>query len=267
MSRTPRPLLALAAVAFAAATAAAATPDGVDREKVAAEETRKALAVLKESSEFLAKTKAFAFDAEIAFDAVQETGQKLEFGGSRKALVRRPDRFRVDAVDREGDRAQLFFDGTTISAFVPQESAYVAVEKPGTINQAIDHIENDLGEPVPLADFLYADFYAAVAPSVQSGVFVGDETIRGHDCSHLAFRASGIDFGIWIDEGEKPVPRRVVITYPQAAKSPQFRATFLSWDFSPDTGDARFRFEAPDGAKRVPWAALGEVQKLLMEGQ
>ena len=75
------------------------------------------------------------------------------------------------------------------------------------------------------------------------------------------------DFGIWIDEGERPVPRRLVITYPQAAKSPQFRASFLSWDFSPDTGDARFRFEAPDGAKRVPWAALGEVQKLLTEGR
>ena len=63
-------------------------------------DTEEALALLKGMLHYLAGLSRFAFVAHTAYDAVQETGQKLEFGGRRRLLVRRPDRMRVEVAGR-----------------------------------------------------------------------------------------------------------------------------------------------------------------------
>jgi hypothetical protein len=44
---------------------------------------------------------AFQRQVDIGFDAVQDSGQKIEFGETRKVVLRRPDRLRIDATKRE----------------------------------------------------------------------------------------------------------------------------------------------------------------------
>ena len=90
----------------------------------------------------------------MGFGVLQLNGQKLEFGTSRKVTVRRPDRLRVEATQRDGDRMALFFDGEQIAIDLPEEKAYVAVKKPGTLDTAIDYLVDDLDTPAPLHDFL-----------------------------------------------------------------------------------------------------------------
>jgi len=47
---------------------------------------------------------------------VQRDGRKLEFGASRRFWVERPNRFRVEAEDREGQATLVVFDGRALSA-------------------------------------------------------------------------------------------------------------------------------------------------------
>ena len=102
-------------------------------------DTEEALALLKGMLHYLEGLSRFAFVAHTAYDAVQETGQELEFGGRRRLLVRRPDRMRVEVADRDGERATLFFDGERISVDLPVETAYAQVDKRGTLDEAIDY--------------------------------------------------------------------------------------------------------------------------------
>ncbi len=237
--------------------------------KAAAREadTEAALAALERLSDFLAGQQRFSFKAELSYDVVQPTGLMLEFGGTRSVVVRRPDGMRILARDREGDEALLVFDGEQISVSFPGENAYVSVEKPGTLNEAIDYLERDLGQPAPLADFVYADFYAVVAPAIEYALVVGEAVVDEQRTEHLTFSGEEVDFQLWVESGERPLPRRVVVTYKWAPGSPQFRARLFDWDLSPETPDASFAFQPPAGAEHLPFAALGDLAETVQGDQ
>ena len=181
--------------------------------KAAAREadTEAALAALERLSDFLAGQQRFSFKAELSYDVVQPTGLMLEFGGTRSVVVRRPDGVRILARDREGDEALLVFDGEQISVSFPGENAYVSVEKPGTLNEAIDYLERDLGQPAPLADFVYADFYAVVAPAIEYALVVGEVVVDERRTEHLTFSGEEIDANDTLGATERSKVQRLVL--------------------------------------------------------
>ena len=77
---------------------------------------------------------------------------------------------------------------------------------------------------LPLADFLYADPYAVLMEGVTYGRYLGIHQAAGVACHHLAFSQDTIEWQIWIDAGEKPLPRKLVISYVQEPGEPQYSA-------------------------------------------
>lgn len=210
-----------------------------------------ALAVLKRSSDFLTRQKSFRFEAHIGYDAVQPIGLKLEFGGERKILVRRPDHFRVEVSNRSGERSIIRFDGKTLSSFFPEENAFATLDKPGSIEQTIAYLSDDIGLPIPLSDFMESNFYEAVVGDIELGVLVGEEKVGNYLCDHLAFKSADLVFQLWVETGDKPLPRRVVITYEAEEKTPQFWAQIHYWELGVKAGDEAFTFSPPKGAERL----------------
>jgi hypothetical protein len=253
------PVFAVAAAAEEEVADEPTNPEAAIAAAIAAD-TAEAKALLKRSADFLAAQEKFGFDAELSFDVWQENGQVLEFGATREVTLRRPDRLRVDARTREGTERHLYFDGKTISIDLPDENAYVSVEKPGTLDAAIDYLVDDLETPAPLHDFLKSNFYADVDDQIRSGYVIGTETLGDRTCEHLAFRTAIVDFQIWVEAGDRPLPCRLVITYKRAAGSPEFRAAFTDWDLSPLTWDRTFAYDPPEDAERL--SVQARVQEL-----
>jgi len=252
---------------LAAATAAAddAAPSGAQVERPSPEaviaaiievDTEAAKAVMKRAADFLAAQERFAFTAHVAYDVLQPNGQKLQFGDVREVTVRRPDRIRSMTRSRQGEVRTLYFDGKTISVDLPDDEAFIAVEKPGTLDAAIDYVVNDLDTPVPLGNFVKSNYYIDIADRIRSAYMVGTETIDERRCDHLAFRTDRVDVQLWIDVGDEPLPCGVVITYRHEAQSPQFRASFEDWDLSPKVSDKLFVFVPPKGSERIPVQAM-----------
>ncbi len=213
--------------------------------------TADAVVSLKRSADFLAAQQSFSFHTEIAFDVLQPNGQMLEFGGTRDVLMRRPDRIRIQAVDGDGDVKELFFDGQSILLDMPGEDAYASVEKPGTVYAAMDYLVEDLGVPGPLEDFVSENYAADLEADLKSGFYLQRVLFDDRICEHLAFRTAEVDVQLWVQEGEQPVPCRVVITYKKADGHPQFAADFHEWNFSPEVDDERFTFAPPESAERL----------------
>ncbi len=215
-------------------------------------DTAEALAIFRVMSDFLGSQTAFRFEAEVGWDAMQVTGERLEFGGHRVMVVRRPDRARVDSVRRDGEVSTLYFDGQRVSIDLPEDQAYVSLEKPGTLDEVVDYLTDQMDAAIPLGDLARADVYGEVAPSVISGFWVEEATIDGTPCDHIALRAKAVDVQLWVEQRDRPVPRRIVITYREAPGAPQFRAQLTGWDFAPDVSDALFQYTPPEGAERIP---------------
>jgi hypothetical protein len=88
-------------------------------------------------------------------------------------------------------------------------------------------------------------------------MFVGPSAIDGVTCGHYAFRQDGLDWQVWIQQGDHPLPRRVVLTTMTDEARPQFSATY-TWNLAPSFNDAAFTFAPPTGAGRV---VLAEIKK------
>jgi hypothetical protein len=233
--------------------------DDADREKMKAEaraeDLKETLAELKLAADFLAAQQSLYFESAIGFDVVQVSGQKLEFGGSREITLRRPDRVKAAVESRDGTETTLYFDGKSISINLADENAYVLVEKPGSLDAAFDYLVEDLGVPAPLADLLSENFYADIADRIVAGTIVGSSRIGDFDCVHVAFSTEDIDVQMWIEDSERPLPHRIVITYKEAEGSPQFWARLMNWNLKPKTPDSLFAYSPPKGAEQIPIAA------------
>ena len=235
-------------------------PNEAESDQASVEQARKldteeALSALKRMSDFLAGHERFAWEGEIGWDTLQANGQRLEFGGTRKVTVRRPDRFRMDARNRDGRTTAIIFDGERISMDFPQQGAYASVESPSMIDEALDYLAGGLETPMPLSELIRRDLYAAVGDSIDYGVVVGDETLAGKECTHVAFRTSDRDIQAWIEQGERPLPVRIVITYSADEGTPQFWAQFLRWDLGVEAPDELFTYVPPEGAERLDFLA------------
>jgi hypothetical protein len=223
--------------------------------------TGEALADLHRAGAFLGAQPHFSFRADLSYDVMQPDGQLLEFGGVRRVVVRRPDRMRFEVTDRSGATKTLTFDGATVSIDLPDHDAYVSIERPGSLYAAIDHLVDDLGVPAPLEDLIGENFAAKVRPRIESGYFVGTDAFGERRCDHLAYRLPDADVQLWIEQGERALPCRLSVTYLHEPGQPQFRAQLSSWDLEPDVSDARFAFEPPAGAQRIP------VRKVVRAGE
>lgn len=105
---------------------------------------------------------------------------------------------------------------------------------------------------MPLADLLSSNPYEIFMADVLAGHYVGLHKVDVHECHHLAFEQDEIDWQIWIDAGDNPVPRKLVITYTTLPSHPQYIMTLIgsiSFDTMPIPN--AFDFTAPVGAEKI----------------
>ena len=239
--------------------AAIATPSVATQEKASLQRDTKAMALLEKMALFLSRTERFSVDIRSGYDVVQKSGQKIEFGEIRQIKVSRPDHLRIEIERGNGEKGLVVFNGKDITIYIANDNVYATTSKPGTLDQAIKYAVADLKLRVPLSVMLLSNFPAEIQTRVTAADYVETARIADEPCDHVAARtADGVDFQVWIAQGDQPLPRRVVITYRQQKGQPQYWAALTNWNLSPDTSDAFFEFTPPTGAEQIPF--LGEIQ-------
>jgi hypothetical protein len=215
-------------------------------------EKNPAAARLEAMARLLADTKRFSVTIDCAYDVVQDSGEKIEFGERRVVALRRPDRARIDVTRRDGSRRGLLFDGKQLAVFDLDANVYATVPKPGTVDAAFDHFVDDLDMRLPLRELLKTDLLRELKDELGSARLVAEERLGGVTTDHVAFRGDKTDVQVWIPRDGPPLPRRVVITYRLAAGIPQFAADLSEWNLAPELPDTLFTFTPAAGAEQIP---------------
>lgn len=210
-----------------------------------------ALQIFKRMADYLSAAKAFSYHSESSYDVVQASGMKVEFGASRNVLVSRPNQLRMDSERRDGMRGELIFDGRKIWAVDPDENVYATADQPGGLDETIDFLVVELRVKAPMADLLEPDLYERVTTELTGALDLGEKVVSGVVCDHLLMSNDYTDFQMWITTGDRPVLKRIVITYKEDPGEPQYRAQFRDWDMAPENVRARLDFRPPDGAERI----------------
>jgi hypothetical protein len=127
---------------------------------------------------------------------------------------------------------------------------YATVEAPATIRLLADALDANYGISLPLTDLFLWGTEGASTEGITAATSLGTSVVGGTTCSHYAFRQDDIDWQVWIQKGDYPLPRKLVITTRTDDARPQYTASY-SWDLAPSFNDAAFTFDAPEGALRV----------------
>lgn len=237
------PSAAIPAAAQAQAAPADAAADGpvVEPQSVAA---------MQRMSAYLATLQTAQITSEGSLDIVTEDGQRIQVDGVTNYKIRRPG-FVIDFVSDAKTR-RFFYDGKQFTVFAPKLGYYATVPAPATNKEVFDLIYDKYGIRLPLED-LVAWNDSERAKSLKSGYRVGTATIGGIATDHYAFREAAIDWEIWIQQGDQPLPRKLVIVDQTDPARPTFIAR-LQWKVNPPLADSDFSFVPDKDSKRIELA-------------
>ena len=163
-----------------------------------------------------------------------------------------------------GEQASGFGDPLLEMVVDKEQNSYTSVPVPDTIDATLDALRERTGMVIPLTDFVYEDVYGRLMESVQRGVYLGIHDVSDIACHHLSFEQATIDWQLWIDAGEEPLPRKLVIVYKTEDEVPQYTVTIGNWNLNTDVPEELFPFEPPEGASRIEFPS---VQEALMKEQ
>ena len=211
--------------------------------------------ILMGMAEFMAKTQSVSVDVRDSYDVYQESGQKIEFSEMRKITMVRPDRFRIEVEESDGDKSMVLFDGKELTISSPNQNVYARTPKPGSIDEAIVYFVRDLGMKLPLSVLMQTTAPKELHQRTQRLDYVEKTSIFGTPAHHLAGRTEGVDYQLWIEDGDRPLPLRLVLTYRNEKGQPQFRAQFSNWNLAPTVPSSLFEFVPPPGVQQIAFLA------------
>ncbi len=212
---------------------------------------------LKKMSDFLAKLPRFAFEAEETFDEIPDGELRQQLTNIRRVAMERPNHAAADVNGDTLSRA-TWYDGKTVTVLDKEHNTYAVIEAPPTIDATLDMLEDEYGVGLPLKDVLFSDPYAVLSEGITYGRYLGIHQAAGVACHHLAFSQATIEWQIWIDAGDQPVPRKVVITYVDEPSEPQYTAVIRRWKLDGPVPEGLFTFEAPEGALKIEAKTMQE---------
>jgi hypothetical protein len=240
-------MTAMLATAFASGSALAQSDD--------------ANALLKAMSEYLASQKniAASFDSDI--EVITPQVQKIQFASSGHFEMSRPDKIRVSRTGGYADVA-IIFDGKTATVYGKQANGYVQADVPGSVDELVDRLRDKLGVALPGVDLLSSNVYDVLTSDVISAAHIGRGVIDGAECEHLAFRGKDTDWQIWIQVGDRPLPRKYVITSKAMAAAPQYTVVIRDWKTDVQPSADAFVFTPPPGVQQLDVKALSSFDEV-----
>ena len=216
-----------------------------------------AKSILKAMSDYVSgqKTIELTFDSDI--EVITPQLEKIQFTNSGEALLSRPDKLRAHRVGGYADVA-LFFDSKTASVLGKHINGYAQFDAPGSVDQLIEALRAGHGIALPGADLLLSNSYDVLVAGVKEAKHIGRGVIDGRECEHLAFRNHDTDWQLWVEVGETPIPRKLVITSKTLNNAPQYTLRVKSWKTGVQPAPDAFAFIPPAGAKKLsPDALIG----------
>jgi len=245
-----RSTLSLALLAGALVSAGCGTPGG--SQAVIEPQADQALRAMCKT---VGSAKAFRFRVSALIDEGPPGGPMTHATRETQVLVRRPDAMAAQTRSQDGQWL-LRYRGKTLSLWREDRNEYATIQVPPTIDKMLDFLFEQYGLTVPLADLEFPDPYRALTENVQTGAYLGLHSVGQRPCHHLLFTQKNVDWQVWIDAGEKPLPLKVVITRKNEPGQPQHTAELGDWDLAPATPDSAFELTVPAGAKAVDMAEL-----------
>ena len=212
-----------------------------------------AVDAIKEMSNFLQTAQTLGLTSQGSMDVITNDGQRIQLDGTTTYKIRKPG-FVIDYQSDIKSR-RFVYDGKTFTVHSPKLGFYASTPAPATNREVLDTIYDKFGIRLPLEDlFRWGEgSHADRIQALKSAYEVGSATVDGVQTDHFAFREADVDWEVWIQKGDQPWPRKLVIVDRTDPARPTFTAR-MNWQMNPAFTDADFTFVPDANAKRIQMA-------------
>ena len=186
--------------------------------------------LLRQMAAYIGSAEQFTFHANITFDHVLPSGQKLQYSATEDVAMQRPSGLYVEWSGDLGDR-QFWYDGKSVTLYDPATPFYASEAAPSRLDDMLETLVTHLASRRRLPTCCTATRISECTATSSMASISGQTDVNGQSCHALAFVEKDIDWQIWISAGPQLVPCKLVITYKTQPSQPQFTAVFTDWDF------------------------------------
>ncbi|NOQ63684.1 MAG: DUF2092 domain-containing protein [Methyloprofundus sp.] len=208
-----------------------------------------ASSVLEQMSTYLASQQKFEITAHTSIESMLDSGQKIMLDSTSRVAVQRPNKL---FSTRQGNiiDQNFYYDGRSLTLYNNKAKVFATVAAPDTVSKTLDYTLAEFKLIAPGIDLLHTDIATRLSKGLLSGFYAGKAMIAGVECHHLAFRNEEVDWQIWVQTGDQPLPKKYIITSRWTTGAPQYSIT-MDWNLKPSFNDSLFNFSAPSDAKKV----------------
>ena len=220
-----------------------------------------AMQILKAMTDYVSSQKIISATYDTDIEVLTDSLQKIQFASSGQMLLNRPDKVRASRVGGYAN-VEMVFDGKTLTVLGKNLNKFVQVDAAGSVDELVGRLRDQMGMAIPGADIMLSHSYDELTTDVISATHIGRGVIDGVECEHLAFRNHDVDWQLWVELGNKPIPRKYVITSKDVTGAPQYTLRIKEWKTDVPVAADAFSFQAPAGSQKVEASALADLDEI-----
>lgn len=218
----------------------------------------KAVEVLKSMAAHTAAMDQFVITGEVIADARLDAGLVVSNPGEITVKIDRPDYLHLDVFDGLYER-HIYLNKGQLTVFGTETNFYAHAAVPAEIEEGMLFALEKLDVEAPLGELFFAETSLAMLLGGTEVMYLTDKSrVNGVDCHHIVVRGSEVDVQFWVEEGENPVPRKMLMTMKWESGSPRYSAV-LNWEPVEAFEAATFDFKPPEGAMEIQF--IGNEQE------
>lgn len=213
----------------------------------------KAIEVLKASCDRLASARSMRFTAVVSYESPSRLGPALAYTTRSEVTVQRPDKLRV-ITPADGPATAFFYDGKTMTAFVPAENLIAVSDAPPTIDGALKAAFETADIYYPFTDLIVADPYKALSDGMITAFYIGQSTVVGDTTTDMiAYADSDVFIQAWIGAEDK-LPRMVRAVYRSDRARLRHQLEISNWQLNIVLPDGSFSPVGAEGAMPIDFS-------------
>jgi hypothetical protein len=217
--------------------------------------------ILKAMADYVSRQDNLSLKYDADVEVVTPAVEKIQFSASGDVTLSRPNKFRVS---RTGGYAEveLISDGANVTVYDRGGNRFAQVPAAGSFDEVVDRLRTEAPLELPGADLLLSKPYEELMAGVLEAKHIGRGVVEGVECEHLAFRNLDTDWQIWVEVGERPVPRKYVITSKAVGAAPQYTLRLRDWKTGVNPAPDAFAFKPPEGSSGVSITLLSDIDDI-----
>ncbi len=217
----------------------------------------KAVAILKAACDKLAGAKAMSFTATNTYEKAARNGQPLFYTTRNQVTLQRPDKLRV-ITPGDGTPDEFYYDGKTMTAYVPSQDLVAVAEAPPTIDLMLDAAWEKAAIYFPFADVIVSKPCAVFEEDgLNSAFYVGQsKVVAGTTTDMVAVAGDNVQAELWIGAADH-LPRLIRVVYPHEPAHALYQTEYSDWHLADRIEPAAFASGKAAKGKPMPFVPPG----------